>query len=190
MMSPVALPESPANSPHMSIPEVGRSGLWGLIPQLELYDDATADSTAKSPTATAKSKARAKSVTAGRQRRPRHRSSASPPRANNAYARSPPRSVLSDRKPKAKHGGIYSLLLKFKPPEQEPVLVDDLHHPDLAWPTPGSVACSLHPSHSLQPSNADDALLQPSPQSPPPSTGKPQHGGIYRMLRRAASSQR
>lgn len=191
MMSPIALPESPAYSPEMPAYEAGRSGLWGLIPQLELDDDAAADTTASSPTAAAKSKVRAKSVTVNKQRRPRHRSSASPPRANNTYARSPPRSVVSDRKPKAKHGGIYSLLLKFKPPEQEPMLVDDLLHPDQLCHAPASAIGSLHPAPSLLPiANADKLLFQQSPQSPPASTGKPQHGSIYRMLRRAAPSQR
>lgn len=191
MVSPVALPESPAYSSQAPSHEADRSELWNVIPQLELDDDAGADTNTTLPAAITESKAREKSVIMNRPRRPRHRSSASPPRANNAYARSPPRSVHSERKPKAKHGGIYSLLLKFKPPEQEPVLVDDLRNPDLAWPAPASTVCSSLSFPLLSPRALTlmTPLLQQPPQASLPSVGKPQHGGIYRMLRRAASQR-
>lgn len=111
LISPVALPESPEARPR--VPS------WDRLPALVLDKeiDWSSSSTARS---------------ADWPRRPRHRSSASPPRST-ATTKSPPRSVHLERKPKAKHGGIYSLLLKYKSPEQAPVLVDDLQSPDLAW---------------------------------------------------------
>jgi hypothetical protein len=119
----------------MLAPEANRSDLWDLIPQLELDDDATGDINVSSPSA-AMSKVRAKSLTDNRQRWPWHRSSALSPRAENAHTRSSSRSVLSDRSPKAKHGGINSLLIRPKPSEQKPVLVDNLHHPTWCGQSP------------------------------------------------------
>lgn len=131
LASPVALPESPS-----PVAET-RSLAWSGLPKLVFDDEAEI-----LPTATTGSYPRTASMSVPR---PRHRSYASPPRTSS-HSKAP-RSVHAERKPKAKHGGIYSLLLKQKPPEHEAQLVDDILSPEVLQ---GKLALCVAPLPRLE----------------------------------------
>jgi hypothetical protein len=110
LASPVALPESPQSH-----------SLWGseseIIIELEEQDDnvasvATTDSAVRSNTSVRSSPSTVN-------RRTAHGSGRSP---NLSHGK-------TEMKPKARHGGIYSLLLKNKPLEHEPTLVCEKRSP-------------------------------------------------------------
>jgi len=128
LASPMALPDTPSPS---------RSGIaltWDLEPTSPTDEDASETREVFRRLAQSKSvqrperRASAVSVAA--------RAATPNPRSFRNYERAAPRitrsslPMLPEARGKARHGGIYSLLLKNKSAKQDPVLVEDSHNPE------------------------------------------------------------
>ncbi|TMW57392.1 hypothetical protein Poli38472_003317 [Pythium oligandrum] len=154
LASPVALPESPQSK------EQFRKSLV-LEYNPEMKEEGSQDEV-EAVEGTAPTSAKPERVTGPATFPRRHMTTRSPARSQQAYT--PSRTQRVETRPKMKHGGIYSLLLKSRSPEHEPILLDDLQN-----------AASLIP---------EECLPSISKRASPPSSERLQHGGIYRMLRR------
>ncbi|KAE9043361.1 hypothetical protein PR003_g2576 [Phytophthora rubi] len=161
LASPMALPDTPSSQT--------RSGItlaWDLEPPSPTLDDAQVRAGATRRFAQSKSVQRPErrasaSAVAARAATPNPRShrNYAPDRVASRITRSS-LPALPEVRGKARHGGIYSLLLKNKSAKQEPVLVEDAHNPEEMT-----------------------GALSVSKVSPPRTFGKAKHGGIYKMLR-------
>ncbi|KAJ8542474.1 hypothetical protein ON010_g12338 [Phytophthora cinnamomi] len=161
LASPMALPDTPSQT---------RSGIalaWDLEPPSPTLDDAhtragTTRRFVQSKSVQRPERRASASAVATRAATPNPRSHRNygPDRAASRLTRSSLPTLPEVRAGKARHGGIYSLLLKNKSSKQEPVLVEDTHNPEEVT-----------------------AALSVAKVSPPRTFGKPKHGGIYKVLR-------
>ncbi|GMF42950.1 unnamed protein product [Phytophthora fragariaefolia] len=130
LASPMALPDTPSQT---------RSGIalaWDFEPPSPTLDDVQARAEAIRRFAQSKSVQRperraSSTAVAARAATPNPRShrNYAPDRAASRLTRSS-LPTLPEVRGKARHGGIYSLLLKNKSAKQEPVLVEDAHNPE------------------------------------------------------------
>ncbi|KAL4108732.1 hypothetical protein PRIC1_000441 [Phytophthora ramorum] len=130
LASPMALPDTPSQS------QSGITLTWDLAPTSPTYEDTYTRA------GTSRGFAQSKSVQRPERRTPRFsaaaRAATPNPRNHGSYA--PDRATaritrsalptLPEGRGKARHGGIYSLLLKNKSGKQEPMLVEDAHNSD------------------------------------------------------------
>lgn len=135
LASPMALPDTPSSQ--------ARSGIalaWDLDPPSPTLDDAHARATrlfAQSKSVQRPERRASASAVAARAATPNPRNHRNyvPDRAASRITRSS-LPTLPEVRAKARHGGIYSLLLKNKSAKQEPVLVEDAQNPEGTSCTP------------------------------------------------------
>lgn len=138
LASPMALPETPTQTrPGMAL-------AWDFEPTSPKLEETTSRAESFRRLAQAKSvqkpERRASSAlftTKAATPNPRNYRNFVPDRGTSRITRSS-LPTLPEVRCKARHGGIYSLLLKNKPGKQEPVLVEDGHSPE------GKFSCRYH----------------------------------------------
>ncbi|KAG7393540.1 hypothetical protein PHYPSEUDO_007377 [Phytophthora pseudosyringae] len=130
LASPMALPDTPSQTgPRIAL-------AWDLEPTSPALEDVRTRAEAFRRLTQSKSvqrpERRASSVSLAARAatpNPRINRNCGPDRAASRITRSS-LPTLPEVRGKARHGGIYSLLLKNKPVKQEPVLVEDAHNPE------------------------------------------------------------
>ncbi|KAG2763065.1 hypothetical protein PC129_g9447 [Phytophthora cactorum] len=157
LASPMALPDTPSQA------RLGIAFSWDLEPTSPTIEDVHTRGEAFRCLAQSKSvqkpERRASSASLGGRAATPNPRNCVPTRGTSRITRSS-LPALPEFRGKARHGGIYSLLLKNTSVKQEPVLVEDAHNPEEVVAAPSV-----------------------SKVSPPRTFGKQKHGGIYKMLR-------
>ncbi|ETM56271.1 hypothetical protein L914_00724 [Phytophthora nicotianae] len=157
LASPMALPDTPSQV------QLGISFSWDIDPTSlqseEVHTRGEGSRCRVQSKSVQKPERRASSTSVGNKAATPNPKNYAPTRSTSRMTRSSLPALPEFRK-KARHGGIYSLLLKNTSVKQEPVLVEDAHNPEEIATAPST-----------------------SKMSPPRTFSQQKHGGIYKMLR-------